>query len=107
MTTTFTNGTITTSATEQTLFDITADKNYATWIFANAMTSTDTVEIKVYVKDQQGNAMRVYTTQTLTGTQTDPAYFVPFVPTKQYKVTIKRTLGTTDKVYNWMRIEIT
>lgn len=102
-----TNGTITTSATEQTLFDITADKNYATWIFAQNMTSTDTVEIKVYVKDQQGNAMRVYTTQTIQGTQADPAYFVPFVPTKQYKVTIKRTLGTTDKAFTWQRIEIT
>lgn len=106
MAVTFTNGTLTSSATEQTLFDITADKHYATWIFANAMTSTDTVEIKVYVKDSQGGLMRVYTTQTLGGVQTDPAYFVPFVPTRQYKVTLKRITGT-DRAYNWQRIEVT
>lgn len=106
MTVTFTNGSITTSAAEQSLFDITADKHYATWIFAHNMTAADTVEIKVYVKDQQGALMRVYTTQTLTGLQTDPAFFVPFVPTKQYKVTIKRTAGA-DKAYTWQRVEVT
>lgn len=92
---------------EQSLFDVTSDRHFATWIFANNMTSADTVEIKVYVKDTYGvGAMRVYTTQTLTGAQPDPAYFVPFVPSRQYKVTIKRTAGT-DRAYNWMRIEVT
>lgn len=70
------------------------------------MTATDTVEIKVYVKDQQAGVMRTYTTQSLSGSQIDPAFFVPFVPTKQYKVTLKRTAGT-DRVYNWQRIEVT
>lgn len=106
MTVTYTPGTITASASEQSLFDITADKHYATWIFANAMTSSDAVEIKVYVRDQQGATMRVYTTQTLSGVQSDPAYFVPFVPTKQYKVTIKQTTGT-GKAFNWQRVEVT
>lgn len=106
MTVTWANGTITTSGTEQNLFDITADKHYATWIFAHNMAAADTVEIKVYVKDQQTTTMRVYTTQSIGGVQTDPAYFVPFVPTKQYKVTIKRTSGT-DKAFSWQRIEVT
>lgn len=106
MTVTFLQGSVTTTTSEQNLFDITADKHYATWIFAHAMTAADTVEIKVYVKDQQGALMRVYTTQTLTGLQTDPAFFVPFVPTKQYKVTIKQTAGTA-KSFTWQRVEVT
>ena len=103
---TFVDGTLTTTASEQNLFDVTADAHYATYIFTHNMASGDTVVIKIYVKDQNGATMRLYHTATLTGAQTDPAYFIPFLPTKQYKVSIQRT-GGTDRAYTWQRVEVT
>lgn len=71
------------------------------------MASADTVEIKVYVKDVQGATMRVYQTQQITGIQAEPSFFIPYLPARQYKVTIKRIAGTTDKSFNWLRVEST
>lgn len=71
------------------------------------MIAGDTVVIKVYVKDQNGATMRVLYNKTLTDAQTnEPAYFIPFVATKQYRVTIQRTAGT-DRAYTWQRIAVT
>lgn len=100
----FTNGTITTTASEQNLFDITADNNYATYIFAHNMVAADEVEIKVYTRDENGTpTMRVYRTKKLKDAQSDPTIFIPFLPTKQYKVTIKRLAGT-DRAFTWLRV---
>lgn len=100
---TFTDGTITTDATEKNLFDVTADENYSTYIFTHNMAAADKVEIKVYVKDENGAAMRVYQTTQLEDVQSDPAFLIPNLPTKQYKVTIKRIAGT-DRAYTWQRV---
>jgi len=100
----FSNDTITTDGTEQDLFDITSDQHFATWLFTHNMQSGDTITIKVYVLDENAAVMRLYETQTVTGAQTDPAIFIPFIPTKQYKVSIQRTAGT-DRSFNWMRIQ--
>jgi hypothetical protein len=101
----FTDGTITTTASEANLFDITGDAHYSTWLFLNAMTGTETFVIKVYVKDQNGATMRVAESETLTGVQDPVSVFIPFLPTKQYKVTIQRTAGT-DRAVAWQRVEI-
>lgn len=105
MTIQFTSGSTTSTASEVNLFDITADEHFATWIFTHNMLSGDTVVIKVYVKDQNAGTMRLYLTATITNAQTDPAYHIPFVPTKQYRVTIQRT-GGTDRAYTWLRAEV-
>ena len=103
----FSNGTLTTSAVEQDLFSPTAsDAYYAGYIFCHNMQVGDTVVIRVYVKDQEAGTNRVFQTATLTGVQSDPAYFVPFLPTKAFRITIQRTAGT-DRVYNWMRVDVT
>jgi len=68
------------------------------------MVAGDTVVIRVYVKDQNGATMRVWTQKTLTDAQTnEPVWFAPFLPTKQYKVTIQRTAGT-DRAFTWQRV---
>ena len=100
---TFTDGTITTDATEKTIFDITADANYSTHIFTHNMVAADKVEIKIYIKDQNGATMRVYDTVQLEDAQSNPAFHIPNLPTKQYKVTIKRLAGT-DRAYTWQRV---
>lgn len=105
MTIIFNSGTITTTAGEDTVFDITADEHFACWLFAHNMVSGDTVVIKIYVKDQNAGTMRLYLSKTLVDAQTEPAFHVPFVPTKQYKVTIQRT-GGTDRAFTWLRAEV-
>src|SRR5687768_8594358 len=106
MTLTFTDGTITTTASEQNLFDVTADAYYATHIFLHNMTATETFVIKVYVKDQNAATMRVHSTITRSGVQSDPAGFIAPMATKQYRVSIQRTAGT-DRAVTWQRIDQT
>lgn len=104
MTLTFTDGTTTTDGTEQTVWDITADNHFGGWLFTHNMASGDIVEIRVYVKDQNSNNMRQYSLDTLSGAQTSPSYYLPFVATKEHKLTIKRTSGT-DRAYTWQRLQ--
>lgn len=103
---TFTDGSTTSTASEANLFDTTGDAHYGAWIFTHNMQAGDTVIFKVYSKDQNGATMRIWITKTLQDAQTEPAYFVPFVATKQYKITVQRTSGT-DRAYTWQRIEQT
>jgi len=103
---TFSNGTITTTASEQNLFDITADSHFATWVFTHNLQAADTVVLKVYVYDENGTTMRLYETETISGVQADPSIFIPFIPTKQYRVSIQRTAGS-DRAVTWQRIQST
>lgn len=105
MTILFSDGAITTSASEQTIFDVTADEHFAAWIFAHNMASGDTVVIKTKVLDQNTSTIRTYETVTLTDAQTDPAYFIAWLPARQYRVTIQRTAGT-DRSFTWLRAEV-
>lgn len=100
------DGTITTTASEASLFDITGDKYYTTIIFLNAMTSTETFRIRVYVYDTNGTTYRTMVDETITGAQDPPAYYMPTVLSSQYKVTIIRTAGT-DRAVAWKRFEQT
>lgn len=105
MTTTYTDGTITTSASEQTIFDVTADRYYATWIFTQNMTASETFVVKVYVKDQNAGLMRQYDSFTLTGDQPSDSFYIPYITTKEYKVTIQRT-GGSDRAVTWLRADV-
>jgi len=98
------NGSITTTAVEQNLFDITALKHFATTIFTHNMVAGDKVEIKVYKLDVNSAVMRSYRTKSLKDVQSDPATFIPFLPTSQYRITIKRIAGV-DRTFTWVRYE--
>ncbi len=98
------DGSVLTDGTEQTLFDVSTLKHYAADIFTHNMLAGDIVEIKVYKKDDNAAVMRVYRTRKIKNVQADPAFFIPFLPTSQYKVTIKRIAGT-DRTYTWNRYE--
>ena len=100
----FVDGNVTTDGTEQNLFDITADNHFATWIFTHNMASGDSVTIKVYVYDNNATTLRLYESVTLTDAQSIPAMFIPFIPTKEYKVSIQRVAGT-DRNYTWQRMQ--
>ena len=106
MTLTFVDGTITSTASEASLFDVTANAHYATYVNLHNMTSAETIVLKVYVLDENGATMRIFKTITLSGVQSDPAGFLSFLPAQQYKVTIQRTAGS-DRAYTWLRVEVT
>lgn len=102
----FSNGTITTSASEQNIFDITANAHHASYIFTHNMQTGDTVVIKIYIKDDYSSTVRLFDSVTLSGAQTLPSYFIPFLPATQFRVSIQRTAGT-DRAYTYLRIEVT
>lgn len=101
---TFANGEITTDGTEQDLFDITADKHFASWIFFDALLAGDTMSVRVYVQDTQDATERKYIDTEVAGAQASPAYFIPFIPTKNYRVSIQRT-SATNRTISWQRAE--
>jgi len=99
------DGTVTTDGTEQNLFAITANlKHYATWLFTHNMAGGDTIQIRVYVRDENTPAERKYIDTEISGAQASPAFFVPFIPSLEYRVSIERTAGT-DRTYTWVRAE--
>jgi hypothetical protein len=102
------NGTITTSVSEQTLYDITAEKQYATWLFFHNMTGTDIMAVKVYVKDDNAAVLRIYENRNVAVADVtgNPAIYIPPVITSEYKVTIQRTAGS-DRAVTWKRLEVT
>ena len=101
----FTNGNLTTDGTEQTVWNITADKHFAGWIFLNNMTSSEVVSIRIYVQDENDSTtLKKYIDTEISGAQATPAFFIPYVPTKQHKVTIQKTSGTNKVIY-WQRAE--
>lgn len=102
-----TAGTITTTTTEADLFDVSGDKDYSCWIFLQNMQAGDSYEFKVYVYNVGEPNMRIYRSETFTGSvggTGEPAVFVPNLPTSQYKITVKRLAGV-DRVVHWTRIE--
>lgn len=106
MTLTAFDGTITTTSSEQNLFDRTGTAHYATYIYLHNMTATETVVIKVYLKDVNATTMRALEPITLTGVQSDPVGYIAYHTAAQYKVTIQRT-GGSDRAFTWLRYEVT
>jgi len=100
----FVDGTQASTASEVNLFDITDDRSFALWLFTHNMIAGDELLVKVFVKDENSGTMRRYQKYLLVGLQDNPAKYIPFVPTKQYRVTIQRLVGS-DRTYTWQRME--
>ena len=99
------HGNLVTDGTEQNLFSSqTTLAHYATWVFTQAMVAADVIVITIYVNDEEGSAERIYDTVTISGVQTKPAVFIPFVPTNSYRVTVERT-SVAALTINWTRNE--
>ena len=101
----FTNGNVTTNGTEQTVWNITADKHFAGWLFLNNMGANEVISVRIYVQDTDNSgALKKYIDTSISGAQGTPAFFIPYVPTKQHKVTVQLTAGSNIAVY-WQRAE--
>ena len=101
----FTNGNVTTNGTEQTVWNITADKHFAGWLFLNNMGANEVISVRIYVQDTDNSgALKKYIDTSISGAQGTPAFFIPYVPTKQHRVTVQLTAGSNVAVY-WQRAE--
>ena len=101
----FTNGNVTTDGTEQSLWNITADKPFAGWIFLNNMGANEVISVRIYVQDENNSAtLKKYIDTSISGSQGTPAFFIPYVPSKQHKVTVQLTAGSNVVLY-WQRAE--
>lgn len=101
-----TDGSLTTTTSEQTIVDLIGDQQYSLTFFLHNMTGSDSFTVKVYLKDQNGGALRIYETEVYTGPQAEPAFYVAPLLTKEFKVTIQRTAGS-DRVVTWQAFEVT
>jgi hypothetical protein len=102
------DGTLTTTSSEQSLFDITTGgpKYFTSILYLHNMTATETLRVRVYVYDTNGAAYRTLVDETITGAQDPPAYYMPTVLSSQYKVTVLMSAGT-NRAITWKRFEHT
>jgi len=99
------DGNITTNATEQFLFDITALRHFATWVYMDNLVGGDSVQVRVEIQDpNDASTMKRYIDVLISDAQANPAFYIPWVPTQQYRVSIQRITGP-DKVITWCRKE--
>lgn len=104
---TFVDGSQAVTSAETDLFStVTADKHFACWVFCHNMAAGDTYKARIYVYDQNAGAERVYKTKQFTFEDLagDPAVFLPFVPSKRYRVSLQKIAGT-DRTFTWQRVE--
>jgi len=102
----FSDGSVTTTSSEATVTDTIADAVFSMYLFLHNMTATETFRIKVYVRDENAGTLRLYNNIDYTGVQSNPAIFIPPLPTKEFKVSIQRTAGT-DKAVTWQLVQFT
>lgn len=99
------DGNITTNGTEQDLFDITSLSHFATWVYLDNLLNGDSVQIRVYIQDPNDSAiMKKYIDVLISDAQSTPSFYIPWVPSNQYRVSIQRVSGS-DKNVTWCRKE--
>ncbi len=100
------DGNISATGSEQDLFDITADKLFSTTVYTDKLENGDSVAVRVYVRDENDSQiMKKFIDVEISDAQGSPAFFVPHLPTKQYKVTIQTT-GGVNRTFTWQRSEV-
>ena len=99
------DGNVTTNTSEQDLFDITALRHFATWVYLDDLDTGDSVQIRVYVQDPNDSAtMKKYIDVLVSDAQSSPSFYIPWIPVEQYQVTIQKVTGT-DRNISWCRKE--
>ncbi len=101
----FAYGTITTTSSEQTIFELISDKYARTYINLKNMTASETFRVRIYIWDEQlGEYMKIDQTD-YSSTQDPAGKRLPFEASTRYKVTIQRTAGT-DRAVSWIRAQV-
>lgn len=103
----FYTNSIFTDGSEQNLFDIgPLEAHHACKIFMNNMDVGDKITVRVYDWDGNGTQYVKHDTFLFEDIQVNPSWFISFIPSQYYKVTIEQTAGTY-RTFNWTRIEVT
>ncbi len=103
---TITDGSTAISTSEVNLFDETTLQHYATWIDCSIMGASDVYVIRLRVQDKlSAGTEREFLEETLTGVQDPPMFFIPYLPTDKYEVSMQKTSGT-DRTFLWRRVEL-
>lgn|SRR5262245_35066807 len=90
-----------------TLFDITADRHFACWLFLhNLITSGNSITIKIYVYDDQGGSLRTYINETKTAPLNSEAWWSGYSTSSRYRVDVILSAGAAVTI-NWTRYEAT
>lgn len=71
------NGSVTTTAIEQTIFDISGLKHYSSWVNLHNLQAGDSVQIRLYVKDPNAVSLRKYLDVLVADLQSTPAFYIP------------------------------
>ena len=101
----FTYGTLTTTSSEQTVFELISDKYARTYLNLKNMISGDTFRVKIYIWDEQlGEYVKIEQTD-YSGAQDPAGKRLPFEASTRYKVTIQRTAGV-DRAVTWLRAQV-
>lgn len=101
----FTNGTITTTSSEQTIWELIADRYSRGYLNLKNMIGGDTLRVRIYVWDEQlGEYMKIEQTD-YTGAQDPAGKRLAFEAATRYKVTIQRTAGA-DRAVSWLRAQV-
>lgn len=101
----FTNGTITTTSSEATVFEVISDKYFKTYLNLKNMIGGDTFRVKTYVWDEYlGEYVKIVQTD-YSGAQDPAGKALAFDACTRYKVTIQRTAGA-DRAVTWLRAQV-
>ena len=101
----FTNGTLTTSTSEDTLWELIADKYSRAYLNLKNMQSGDTFRVRIYVWDENlGEYMKIEQTDYVNA-QDPVGKRLAFEAATRYKVTIQKTAGT-NRVVTWLRAQV-
>lgn len=99
------NGNINISTGELDLFAVTTGpRHFAATVYLHNMITTDSFTIRVYVFDTNAGTERKYDEFSYFGVQAEPAIFIPFLPTTQYRVTGQKG-EAPGRIFTWTRYE--
>lgn len=77
------------------------DKSFSSWINLDVMESGDEYEMICLVQaPNEGASTANYFTRTFIGVQSDPNYFIPWLPTDSFGITMQKISGV-DRTFNW------
>ena len=105
--TTFVSGSTNSAAAETDLFAaVVVDAYHACLVFLHNMVVGDTMVFRTYVYDDNAATLRLFDVTTISGQQTLGAVslYVAPIATRQFKVTVQRTLGS-DRAFTWTRAQ--
>lgn len=101
----FTNGSITTTTSEATIFELIADRYSRAYLNLKNLIGGDTMRVRIYVWDEFLQEYMKIEQTDYSGAQDPAGKRLAFEAATRYKVTIQRTAGA-DRVVTWLRAQV-